>query len=427
MESRHDTVVTLTLRQVCARAENCVPARLCVVTSDRPYLPVGGTSATFIAGQTLSTDCMHVLPGKYFVCIELDSGKSCSHINRLTSYSPEMSITFNTSLDDDDDFKKARDEVGFLLPCDFENSPINTCALCSAPLAHKKSVEIQGRPLHPWCKRCFTCGCEIGDDAVSKLIRGGPESRLYCRRCADRSDLRAQKGETIRSDVQRRKAALDGEPPVQGDLPKFDPPPVIDPVTKERTLDVLALSKDRIKKSFCLRAKMSDADVRSVFHVADRNKNGAIDSAEMTVLLQSSGMCLSSIPAIQKYQVKTVMEEADRGEEVVSLKKFCKWYQHADWKAIEENMQYLERVAVLFLTFDTNGNTTLERNELVALHSKLVNDGITTLSFESLFAELDKNNSQRIELNEFVSWFQSLLRQSSSLKSFSFRIPKKST
>jgi len=339
-----------------------------------------------------------------------------------------MGITLNESFADDEDYKKAKEEVGFVLPNNYENSAYQTCALCGSPFSQDRFVEIHGRRLHPWCKLCFTCGCELGDDAVPLQRGGGQESRLYCKCCSERTDLRVQKGETIRSEVQQRKRLLDAEPPSPvPDVPASEPTPVIDPVTKERTLDVLALSKERMKKAYHLRSRIGDADVRAVFHIADHNGSGAIDSAEMTGLLQSSGMCLSSIPAIQKFQVKCVMEEADKGAQAISLKKFCKWYQHANWQAIEENMQYLERVAVLFLTFDTNGNTTLERNELVALHSKLVNDGITTLSFESLFAELDKNNSQRIELNEFVSWFQSLLRQSSSLKSFSFRIPKKST
>jgi len=100
------------------------------------------------------------------------------------------------------------------------------------------------------------------------------------------------------------------------------------------------------------------------------------------------------------------MDEAEKGAESVSLKRFCRWYQHANWKVLEENMHRLERIAAVFLSFDKNGNTTLERNELLALHAKLVSDGITTLSFESLFTELDKNHSERIELNEFVEWFQ---------------------
>jgi len=288
-----------------------------------------------------------------------------------------------------------------------ENAPVdNKCALCTAPFSRDHFVELQGKKFHPWCKVCFTCACELDDDAVCKTYSRS-ETRLYCKRCAERSDLRTQKGETIRSDVRSRKVAFDAIPPQQPvtGLPESAPAPVLDPITKERALDVLALSKERMKKAYFLRAKMGDAEVRNIFHVADHNNSGAIDSAEMVTLLQSTGMCLSSIPAIQKCQIKTVMDEADKGAQAISLKKFCKWYQHANWKALEENMQHLERIASLFLSFDSNGNATLERNELVALHAKLVSDKITSLSFESLFTELDKNHSERVELNEFVNWF----------------------
>jgi len=407
VESRHDTIAAFTVRQECAESE-CVPLRMCVVAVERPYLPVGGTDIMFIARKALSTPMMHVIPGKYFVLVQAEEGKNVPHPVRLASYSPSMGFTFSNSIADDEDVKRASPEVGFVLPSNYENSPLHSCALCGAPFSHDCTVELHGRRFHPWCKLCFTCGCELGDDAVPLKKGGVQESRLYCKRCSERTDLRTQKGETIRSEVQKRKALLDAEPPAQSlpDLPASEPAPLIDPVTKERTLDVLALSKERMKKAYHLRSKISDADVRAVFHIADRNGSGAIDSAEMAGLLQSSGMCLSSIPAIQKFQVKTVMEEADKGEQAISLKKFCKWYQHADWQAIEENMQRLERIAAVFLSFDTNGNTTLERNELAALHAKLVSDKITTLSFESLFEELDKNHTERIELNEFVNWFQ---------------------
>jgi len=269
-------------------------------------------------------------------------------------------------------------------------------------------VTICGLRVHPWCRLCYICGTELGSDAVVKQCTGAQEPRLVCQRCSQRDDLRAHKGEEIRASVQKIRSELAAECRLQPtrEVPAAEPTPVIDPVTKERTLDVLALSKERMKRAYYLRSRISDADVRTVFHVADHNGNGNVDRAEMAGLLQSSGMCLSSIPAIQKFQVKCVMDEADNGASTLSLKKFCKWYQHANWQAMEENMHRLERIATVFLSFDKNGNTLLERDELAALHAKLVSDGITNIPFEDLFALLDKNQTHRIELNEFVNWFQ---------------------
>jgi len=416
MESRHDTLVSLTVRQACAM-DGCVPLRMCVVTSVRPYVPLGGTQMAFSATQANSSPIMHVVPGKYFIIVQVqeeqeeeekDKRANVTQRGVVTSYSPSMGISLTAANDDDEDIKNARDEVGFLLPGEYENRRPNSCALCSAPVAADRMVTICGLRVHPWCRLCYICGTELGSDAVVKQCTGAQEPRLVCQRCSQRDDLRAHKGEEIRASVQKIRSELAAECRLQPtrEVPAAEPTPVIDPVTKERTLDVLALSKERMKRAYYLRSRISDADVRTVFHVADHNGNGTIDIAEMAGLLQSSGMCLSSIPAIQKFQVKSVMEEADKGATSLSLKKFCKWYQHANWQAMEENMQHLERIAAVFLSCDKNGNTTLERDELALLHSKLVSDGITTVSFQDLFDTLDKNHSERIELNEFVEWFQ---------------------
>jgi len=270
-------------------------------------------------------------------------------------------------------------------------------------------VELCGLRVHPWCKLCYTCGCELVDsEAVAVMREGSSEARLMCKRCSERKDLRAQKGEEIRSNAQKLRSPLAAQCPLQQlrPLPEAEPIPVIDPITKERVLDVLALSKERMKRAYFLRSQINDADVRAVFHVADHDDSGSIDCAELTGLLRSSGMCLSSIPAIQKFQVKCVMQEAAKGASSLSLKRFCKWYQHANWAAMEENMQRLERIAAVFLSCDKNGNATLEREELNALHTKLVSDGITDISFKDLIDILDKNHTERVELNEFVDWFQ---------------------
>jgi len=405
LESRQDTVAALSVRQFCSEG-SCVPMRMCVVTSERPYLTVGGSHATF-SSQILCTRVMHLLPGKYFVFVQIEEGKSGYHCCCVSSYSPSMGITLNNSVSGDADAMKASKEVSFSLPVNSEDGSVQCCAFCKGPLPYENFLTVKGKRLHPWCKVCYTCGYELSDsDIAEKTVNG--ESRLYCGRCAKRSELRTQKGETIRADVQKLKKSFAAEPAITSarEVPSSEPPPVMDPVTKERALNILSLSKERMKKASFLRSRIGDADVRSIFQVADHNKSGAIDCAEMTGILQSSGMCLSSIPAIQKYQVKCVMDEAEKGSETVSLKRFCKWYQHANWEAVDENMKRLERIAAIFLSFDSNGNATLERNELAALHNKLVADGITKVSFDNLFSQLDKNQSERIELNEFVEWFQ---------------------
>jgi len=409
MESRHDIMVSLTMRQACAM-DNCVPLRMCLVTAERPYVPLGGTSMSFISRQALSTPMIHVVPGKYLVLVQVpDDKKEIAHRGVVTSYSASMSITFTPASEDDEELKRPRQEVGFILPGAFENRVPNCCALCNAPVAPDRTVELCGIRVHPWCQLCYTCGEELNATNVTTMrLPGAAETRLICKRCSGYKDMRSQKGEEIRGETQKIRSKLASECSSRHlrKIPKAEPTPILDPVTKARALDVLALSKERMKKSSFLRSQISDADVRAVFQVTDHNGNGSIDRGELALLLQSSGMCLSSIPAIQKFQVKTVMDEADKGAGSLSLKRFCKWYQHADWQAMEENMQRLERIAAVFLSCDKNGNTTLEREELEELHNKLVDLGITDVSFQDLFDLLDKNNTKRIELNEFVTWFQ---------------------
>lgn len=415
--AEEDTVAAVTLHQRWDAA--CGPARLCVVTAARPHLPLGGTARAGAALQTVSTGLLHVPPGTYFVVVGAAAG---THGMAVSTYSPSAalivcSVSADSDAESDVDATASRNETGFVLPEDWSVRGA-CCALCGAPVPAERAVCAGGLRVHAWCERCDVCGGALGPDAAVWQRGVGRAARLRCRHCAERDELRQPRGEAVRAEVQQAAARIAAPCTMQEQQQQHAAVMAaaatataavatgVGTSSREDTLSALALSKERLKRARHVRAQADDAAVRAVFHVVDHNGDGAIDSAEMVGLLQSAGMCLSPVPAIQRYQVKRVMDEADRSAPTLSLKKFCRWYQHADWQELDENMQYLERVARLFLSFDKNGNSTLERDELVALHARLVEEGITKRSFDQLFEKLDKNHTDRIELNEFVEWFQ---------------------
>jgi len=126
LESRHDTLTSLTVRQACA-LKDCVPLRMCLVTADRPYLPVGGSSLTFISRQAVSSPNVHIVPGKYLVLVEVsEDANDFKHKGAVTYYSPSMGITITPASDDDESLKIPREEAGFVLAATSDKSTIGT-------------------------------------------------------------------------------------------------------------------------------------------------------------------------------------------------------------------------------------------------------------------------------------------------------------
>lgn len=141
------------------------------------------------------------------------------------------------------------------------------------------------------------------------------------------------------------------------------------------------------------------ADLELLFHEADADKSGSLTLSELLVALRARGY--KGDDAV----IKSYFEKADTsGDSKVTLDEYL--------KAMSSAPPQMHRAALMrriFAKFDTDGNGTLNRQELQRA-TAILGDKFSDEDIGILMEILDKDKSDTIDMEEFIQAFMNKRR-----------------
>jgi len=258
-----------------------------------------------------------------------------------------------------------------------------------------------GKHFHDHCARCYYCGNLL--NGKGSLLDGN----VACPSCCSSkgSSSREPFGKKTLEDVEKVLKEIEEYLKKIQVAPPCASTPITPEVRKDAAAELKALSGLKKTKDRSFMSVVSDEVAQATFMKADTNHDDVVDADELRQILLQLGINFSDNKVIQNAQMHVVMNAIDKGAAQFTLKKFTKWFSHLKVDGLDNNVGVIEKLAEIFLRFDKNGNATLERAEISSFAAALIEAGLSKFDEKKLFATIDKNKSDRIELIEFIDWY----------------------
>lgn len=142
----------------------------------------------------------------------------------------------------------------------------------------------------------------------------------------------------------------------------------------------------------------------AVFQSHDRDGDGELSARELSTVCSDLHHDLSPEEALMAlYKL-----DAD-GNGSISEAEFQTWWRKGDhkWSAFtlsDKEKTQLRQATEHFNYFDSDRNMVLTKEEFALMHPYLAQGGITELSAEECFEELDLNENGQIAFPEYLDW-----------------------
>jgi len=383
-----------------------IGSRICVLSSKKPYFALGGSKESFQASSVVSSDRIRLPKGKFLVIFEVfkEHASKLPFKVSISSYSTSDSVTVSEELDEE--MKAAAKVTSFCLPT-FDKK-FGSCVTCDTGLT-PVHFNVKGKKFHKYCVQCYYCGAKLTSVAFK-------DDHIACKECASgkkkiEGDPAAVK---LQEEIRNERKQLD----------KDRVPAMPEIVARHHQseeqhasfvsadeIDLLALCKEQKKAAKSVRNRITDADIRRVFSIADVSGDGLVDSKEIGDLVIVLGLPLSIIPKVKQLQLQFLMEDLDRdGSGEVDFKEFRYWFKHTDMKLYSKRLTHVEQSAIYFLSFLKGDSQELEGDAINKLHKALVDAKLTSETYEKFLAAIDKDNSGSVSFPEFIAWMDQQCR-----------------
>jgi len=382
-----------------------IGSRICILSPKLPYCPLGGSKETFMASAIVSSDRIRLPMGKFLIIFEVFK----DHASKLpidvivSSYSTSDSVVITNELDEE--LTAASKATTFALP-EFEKK-YGCCGTCETSLT-SIHYTVKGKKFHKYCMNCYYCGEKLTKSVALK------DGHIACRDCA--AGKKKIEGEPaavkLQEEIKSEREEFNRER-----LPKM-PSIVMHHRESEAEqakrkispdeVDLMELCKKQKKSAKKIRQKVSDADIRRVFSMADMSGDGLIEVKEVEALVIILGLPLSVIPKIKDLQMKLILDELDEDSSgTVDYKEFHYWMKHTDLELYSERLVHVEQSAIYFIQFLKDGDDEIHADEMKNLHEGLTKAKLTSLPYEEFCKEIDKDGSGTVSFTEFIKWMDS--------------------
>lgn len=129
------------------------------------------------------------------------------------------------------------------------------------------------------------------------------------------------------------------------------------------------------------------------FKMIDTNRDGQIDSAEMTTLLRTLGQNPSFA------DVQLMMNELDKDASgTINFQEFVYIMENGGYKEEDMNQSLIDA----FHVFDQNNDGFIDKQEFKTIVTQL-GESLSDDEFDDLMADVDADKDGRINFEEFVS------------------------
>jgi len=394
-------------------ASSEIGIRMCLLYSQYPYFPLGGTTSIFKSTNALSTTRIRVPPGKYLLMYNIydDDVPEEPMTVTLSSYASNDGVVISDKLDEE--LTAASKVAVFLIP-EYE-AEYGTCDTCWTTLG-PGALAARDNSYHDYCWKCYYCGVDL-PDSISIV-----DDHIACRDCADgnkkvdepfawklRDRLKLEREEFERASRPKMPSIVAEHHECEAEQAK----------AKITAADILKICKEQKNSAKARRKKVTDAEIRRAFSTADVSSSGSIEGDEIGDLMIVLGIPLSVVPKIKDIQMKYILDELDKDSSgQVSYKEFSSWMKHTDTELYSERLTYIEQCAVYFLQFVDEDSDEIDGTKMKSLYEDLVNAKLTSVSFEKFLKEIDKDKSETVSFAEFIQWID---KRGTSFKKWSLR------
>ena len=140
-----------------------------------------------------------------------------------------------------------------------------------------------------------------------------------------------------------------------------------------------------------------------VFRKYDEDKDGAVSQAELNKLCMEMGARLS------EDELKIALKVLDtNGDGKIEFDEFKVWWESQDrferLRRNEAELAFLNGVLTSFMSFDTNKDGLIDREEFKNVYQVLSQSGYPTHSEQEDWDAMDRDHNGIISYSEFVDW-----------------------
>lgn len=143
---------------------------------------------------------------------------------------------------------------------------------------------------------------------------------------------------------------------------------------------------------------------RIIFNKYDKDQSGEIDAEEFKF------MCMDLGHELTDEQLEMAVLKIDKtGSGKIPYDDFLEWWKEDErWEGLrleDEELLQLSMLLTEFQAFDANEDGVVDRAEFAEMYESLKAGGVEK-DMDTVLAELDSNNDNKIVFNDYVEWLK---------------------
>eukprot|EP00727_Mastigamoeba_balamuthi_P013175 m51a1_g8480 putative ef hand domain containing protein (307) ;mRNA; r:518859-520266 len=291
------------------------------------------------------------------------------------------------------------------------------CIVCQKPVYLSDSATVGGKQVHKsTCLKCATCGKSLSVDMATEH-----NGQLYCTR-----DLRLAKGETTgTASVKHFPTVGQASHPQPAHSqahasPRLAPPSSASassapaagasagPQVRKRSPSTSLQNNSVRQRAAAAPPVLPGTDgttvplSKAVFTKYAQDRKG-LTPQEFQVMCMEMGYLLSD----EEFTMAIKLLDADHSGSI-EYNEFLRFWKtderFAKLQLSEAKLAELNEMFRLFISFDADGNGTIDQKEFALMHADLTAKGYSRTTTEKEWANIDIDGSGFISFNEFVDW-----------------------